>query len=151
MTTNELDVMDRLVEVIQTHLNEYLPEGYSIVPGQVILDFPDVDKMPYNVSIYVQPEYSENEPLTDCSDEVAFRLVVFVLCKRDTQSNLTRKYFTYYNSIYHLLRNNTTLDELIPRTDVISTDFYPDIEGNPNVRGSKITVATIFEKDFKGE
>lgn len=148
---NELDVMERLVEVIQNHLNEYLPEGYSIVTGQVILDFPDVDKMPYNVSIYVQPEYSEAEELTDCSDEITFRLDVFVLVKRDTQTNLTTKYFAYYNALYYLLRNNTTLDGLIPQTKIISVDFFPDIEGNPNVRGSKITVATIFEKDFKGE
>lgn len=148
---NELDVMDRLVMVIQTHLNEYLPEGYSIVADQVILDFPDVDKMPYNVSIYVQPEYSEAAALSGCSDEITFRLNVFVLVKRDTQTNLTKKYFAYYNALYYLLRNNTTLDEFISETKVLSVDFFPDIEGNPNVRGSKITVATIFEKDFKGE
>lgn len=149
---SEEDVMDRLVKVIQDHLNEFLPEGYSITDKQVILDYPpDVDRMPFSTCIYVAPEFSEASPLTNCADEISFRLVVFVICKRDTQSNLTKKYFAYYNSVYYLLRNNTTLDGFIPETKVISVDFFPDIEGNPNVRGSKISVVTIFEKDFKGD
>lgn len=145
---NEIDVTKQLVKVIQEHLNEYLPEGYSITDGQVILDFPDVDKMPYNVCFYVNPEYSEAEDSTTTSDMITFRLGVFVLVKRDTQSNLTEKYFTYYNALYYLLRNNTSLDGFIDDTKVISADFYPAIEGNPNVRGSEISIATIFEKDF---
>ena len=145
---NEIDVTKQLVKVIQEHLNEYLPEGYSITDKQVILDFPDVDKMPYNVCFYVNPEYSEAEDSTTTSDKITFRLGVFVLVKRDTQSNLTEKYFTYYNALYYLLRNNTSLDGFIDDTKVISADFYPAIEGNPNVRGSEISIATIFEKDF---
>jgi len=147
---NELDVTKQLVKVIQEHLNECLPEGYAITAKQVILDFPDVDKMPYSTSIYVYPEYSENVESTTTSDEINFRLLIFVLCKRDTQSNLTEKSFAYYNSLYYLLRNNTTLDNYIQDTKVISVNFYPDIEGNPNVRGSKIEIITNFEKDFKG-
>lgn len=151
MMISELDITKQLVKVIQDHLNEYLPEGYAIVPKQVILDFPDVDKMPYSTCIYVHPDYSEAEELTTCSDEVNFRLSCFVVCKRDTQTNLTEKYFAYYNAVYYLLRNNTSLEGTIDETKIISVDFYPAIEGNPDVRGSEISLNTIFAKDFKGE
>ena len=148
MTYNELDIMKQVVKVIQDHIEEFLPEAYSFTDEQVILDFPDVDKMPYSVCIYVNPEYSEIEPnATDC-DEVTFRLGVFVLCKRDTQSNLTEKYFTYYNALYYLLRKYTSLDGYVNETKVTDVDFYPNIEGNLNVRGSRIAIQTIFVRDF---
>lgn len=145
---NEEDVMDKMVEVIQDHLSEFLPETYTITDGQVILDYPNVDKMAFDVCVYVAPQFSEMEPSTTCSDSIDFRLSVFILCKRDSQSNLTKKYFAYYNALYYLLRNYTTLDGFIDETKVLSVDFYPSVEANPNVRGAEISISTKFEKDF---
>lgn len=145
---NELDVTNQLISVLQTHLNEYLVEGYQIEVGQVVMGPPDVDKMPFPVTIFVEPTYSQIEESTTCSDSVDFRVTIWVLCKRDTQSNLTNKQFVYYNSIYYLLRNNTSLDGFIDETKVIDADFDLAVEANPNVRGSDISLSISFEKDF---
>jgi len=145
---NELDVTNQLIKVIQNHLNEYLIEKYQISKGQVVMGAPDVDKAPFPVTIYVEPTYSQIEESTTCSDSIDFRLTIWVLCKRDTQMNLMEKQFVYYNSIYYLLRNNTSLDGFIDETKVIDADFDLAVEANPNVRGSDIQVSISFEKDF---
>ena len=145
---NELDVTNQLINVIQTHLNEYLIEKYRISKDQVVMGAPDVDKAPFPVTIYVEPTYSQIEESTTCSDSIDFRLTIWVLCKRDTQMNLMEKQFVYYNSIYYLLRNNTSLDGFIDETKVIDADFDLAVEANPNVRGSDIQVSISFEKDF---
>ena len=145
---NELDVTNQLINVIQTHLNEYLIEKYLISKDQVVMGAPDVDKAPFPVTIYVEPTYSQIEESTTCSDSIDFRITIWVLCKRDTQMNLMEKQFVYYNSIYYLLRNNTSLDGFIPETKVIDADFDLAVEANPNVRGSDIQISISFEKDF---
>lgn len=148
--TNELNVLKQLATVIETHLNEHLDKDHKIVKGQVVIDFPDVDKMPFPTTIYVQPVFSE--PLEDksatTSDTVDFTMSIFVLCKRDTQSNLVEKSFLYYNAIYYLLRTNTSLDGYVGSTRVNDSNFYAAIEGNRNVSGSEISITSEFEKDF---
>lgn len=145
---NELAITNQLIKVLQEHLNEYLIEAFQITKDQVVMGAPDVDKAPFPVTIYVEPDYSQIDGSTTCSDSIDFRLTVWVICKRDTQMNLMEKQFVYYNSIYYLLRNNTTLDGFIPETKVIDADFDLAVEANPNVRGSDIQISISFEKDF---
>lgn len=146
---NELKVLEQMVTVIETHLNEYLDETIpAISEGQVLLEFPDTDKMPFPVMFYVQPDYAEYEGQTTCADVTDFRLSVFVLCKRDTLANLTIKTYGYYNALYSLLRHNTSLDGFIDMTRINDTNFYPAVEGNPNVQGAEISVSAVFTKDF---
>lgn len=145
---NELGVTNQLISVLQNHLNEYLTKDFQIDKNQVVMGAPDVDKAPYPVTIYVEPTYSQIDESTTCSDSIDFRLTIWVLCKRDTQMNLMEKQFLYYNSIYYLLRNNTTLDGYIDETKVIDADFDLAVEANPNVRGSDIQLSISFEKDF---
>ena len=145
---NELVALKGLRDTIENHINEYLPEDLeSIGEGQVVIDYPNVDKMAFPTMFFVYPDYAEYEPSTTCSDNVDFRISVFLLCKRDTVENLIVKTYGYYNSLYHLLKDNTSLDGVIDQTRINDADF-DEIEGNPNVHGALVSVSTIFEKDF---
>lgn len=147
--TNELTVIEKMQEVIRLHLNEYLPQQLEpITDGQVDISFPDVDKMPNATMLYVTPDYAEYEDLTTCSDDAQLRISVFLLCKRDTRANLTLKTYGYYNALYELLRKDTSLDGAVTDTTIESTDFYPAVEGNPNVQGVEVSVIARFAKDF---
>ena len=147
--TNELNVLEQMVRVIGDHLNEYLDEQLPVITDkQVLLEFPDVDKMPYPVMFYVQPDYAAYESETTCSDSTDFRIAVFLLCKRDTRANLTIKTYGYYNALYELLKKNYTLYGAIAGTQIIETHFYPAVEANPNVQGVELSVSTEFTKDF---
>ena len=146
---NELKVMQQMVEVIGSHLNEYLDEELPVISDkQVLLEFPDVDKMPFPVMFYVQPDYAAYEEETTCSDKTDFRISVFIMCKRDTKANLTLKTYGYYNALYELLKTNYTLYGAIAGTQIIETHFYPAIEANANVQGVELSVSTEFTKDF---
>ena len=146
---NELKVMEKLREVIEKELNDYLDDEFQgLVPGQVLIEFPNVDKMPYPVMVYIQPDYAEYEDQTICADKATFRLAVFLLCKRDTRCNLTLKTYGYYNALYALLRHNTSLDQTVDFATVVDTNFYPAVEANPNVQGAEVSVQTVFEKNF---
>lgn len=146
---NELDIMQRMVSVIQNDLNGYLAEGLeAIVPGQVVLDIPDPDKMAYPVMFYVFSDYAEYEEHTTESDKGTFRLTVFIICKRDTQANLMVQSHGYYNALHDLLRSNTNLGGLVDFTMVESATFYPAVDANPNIRGVEVSVHTEYEIDF---
>jgi len=147
--TNELTILEKLQDVIGAQLNSYLPQDIAeISEKQVLIEFPDVDKMPYGTMFYVYPNYAEYDDLTTCSDDAYLRVSVFLLCKKDTRANLTIKTYAYYNSLYALLRKNTSLDGVATSSAIESTDFYPAVEGNPNVQGIELTVNIRFAKDF---
>ena len=146
---NELTVLTKLVEVITEDLGDYLDEQLAdIVEGQVLLEFPNVDKMPYPVMFYVQPDYAEFEDGTTCSDKETFNCSIFILCKRDTEKNLTIKTYGYYNALYNLLRKETSLQSTVGFTGINDVTFYPAIEGNPSVQGAEVSISTVFEQDF---
>ena len=147
--TNELTVLTKLADVIGTQLNSYLPQDVpEISDKQVQIEFPDVDKMPYGTMFYVTPNYAEYDDLTTCSDDAHLRASVFLICKKDTKANLTLKTYAYYNALYALLRQNTSLDDTVTSTAIESTDFYPAVEGNPSVQGIELVANIRFAKDF---
>ena len=146
---SELEIMERMVEVITEELNDHLPEGLDpIQEGQVILDIPDTDQMPYPVMFYVFPDFAEYEESTTESDKATFRLTVFILCKRDSRYNLTVKTHGYYNALYDLLRTNTDLGALVDFTTVESATFYPAVDANRDIKGAEADVRTTYEIDF---
>lgn len=146
---NELTIMKKLQEVIQTQLNSYLPSTLpTISTGNVEIDFPDIDKMPKNVMFYLQPNYADYEPLSTESDSSLFNVSVFIICKKDKQENLTEKVYGYFNALYALLRNNIGLDNTVDFVDVNNADFYPAVEGNANVKATEVGCSVRYTKDF---
>jgi len=147
---NELTVLLALQEVIITKLNDYLPEeGFpAISEGNVLIDFPIVDQMPFKTMFYIQPDYAEFEGLTTSSDASNFRISVFIVNKKDTKANLTILNYGYYNALCELLRSNRDLDGAVDFVDIENVTFYPALEANPGVRGAELSLAIRYTKDY---
>lgn len=143
---NELTVLKQLRDIIDAGLNPVTP----VTPktADVVIDFPDVDEMPFKSTVYLLPDYAEYETLATTNDRAEFRVQMFILAKRDTQANLAEKVYGIYNSIYDLLRKDMDLSGYVDFTEVRNATFYPAVEMNKNVQGIEASVAITYTKDF---
>lgn len=149
--TNELTALNALKNTIINGLNAYLPEGSiftDITSENVEIEFPIVDQMPKSVMFYLVPDYADYQGMATRSDSVEFRIKVWILVKRDSQSNLTEKYYGYQTALFQLLRTETSLGGVVDFTDINDAEFYPAVDYNPNVQGAEISVSVRYTKDF---
>lgn len=147
--TNELTIINKLKEVISRELNNYLDNEIEPINEKAVeIDAPDVDHMKYPTSIYIQPNYSSYENLTVRSDFAEGRYAVFILCKRDTQTNLTIKTLSYAKALYECLKRNPTLNEVSDFTMIESSDFFMRVEGNENIKGVEISVVVQYAMEY---
>ena len=146
---NELTILNALKTVIQTQLSGYLTDNLaSIGERNVAIDFPDTDQMPMKTMLYIQPNWANYENLSTESDLSTFGIALFIVCKKDTQENLTRKIYGYFNALYSLLRTNISLDGEVDFASITDADFYPAVEGNRNVQAIEVSIAVTYTKDF---
>lgn len=146
---NELTILNALKTVIQTQLSSYLQENLgSIGEHNVAIDFPDIDLMPMKTMLYIQPNWANYENLSTESDLSTFGIALFIVCKKDTQENLTKKTYGYFNALYELLRTNISLDGEVDFAGITDADFYPAVEGNKNVQAIEVSIAVTYTKDF---
>ena len=146
---NELTILNALAGVIQRQFSEYLTHDLApISERNVVIDFPDTDQMPMKTMLYIQPNWANYETLTTESDDSTFNIAVFVICKKDSQENLTRKVYGYYNALYRLLKTNMTLDCEVDFCSIDDADFYPAVEGNRNIQAIEVSVSVRYTKDF---
>lgn len=146
---NELTILNALAGVIQRQLSEYLT--HDLVPiseRNVVIDFPDTDQMPMKTMLYIQPNWANYENLSTESDLSIFGIAVFIVCKKDTQENLTKKTYGYFNALYELLRTNISLDGEVDFASITDADFYPAVEGNRNVQAIEVSIAVTYTKDY---
>lgn len=147
--TNELTVLEAIQSVLISNVNQYLDEGYtSLSSNNVIMEWPDVDGMKDDVTVFINGNYAEYEELATTNDQSTFTVSIFLLVKRDTISNLTTKMYRYFNGIYQALRKSMSLNGVVDFTMVTDADFFPAVEANKNVQGVEITVAVHYTKDF---
>ena len=147
---NELTVLTQLRNVIDAGLNPTPAQGEN--PPEkipVLIDFPSVDKMPARYVVYLVPDYAEYETLATTNDRAAFRVSMFILCKRAPKADLVTKVYNVYNQIYDLLRRNMDLDGVADFTEIQSSNFYPAVEMNESVQGIESTVAITYTKDYE--
>ena len=147
--TNELTVLEAIQSVLISNVNQYLDEGYtSLSSNNVIMEWPDVDGMKDDVTVFINGNYAEYEELATTNDQSTFTVSIFLLVKRDTISNLTTKMYRYFNGIYQALRKSMSLNGVVDFTMITDADFFPAVEANKNVQGVEITVAVHYTKDF---
>ncbi len=146
---NELTILNALAGVIQRQLSEYLTHDLApISERNVVIDFPDTDQMPMKTMLYIQPNWANYENLSTESDLSTFGIAVFIVCKKDTQENLTKKTYGYFNALYELLRTNISLDGEVDFASITDADFYPAVEGNRNVQAIEVSIAVTYTKDY---
>lgn len=147
--TNELTVLEAIQSVLISNVNQYLDQGYTALSSNnVIMEWPDVDSMTDDVTVFLNGNYAEYEELATINDLSTFTVSVFLLVKRDTISNLTTKMYKYFNGIYQALRKSMSLNGVVDFTMVTDADFFPAVEANKNVQGVEITLAVHYTKDF---
>ena len=147
--TNELTVLEAIQSVLISNVNQYLDQGYTTLSSNnVIMEWPDVDSMTDDVTVFLNGNYAEYEELATINDLSTFTVSVFLLVKRDTISNLTTKMYKYFNGIYQALRKSMSLNGVVDFTMVTDADFFPAVEANKNVQGVEITLAVHYTKDF---
>ena len=146
---NELSILSALKGVLQAQLNAHLEENLDQI-GQrnVAIDFPDTDQMPMKTMLYIQPNWANYEALSTESDNSVFNMAIFIVCKKDSQENLTRKVYGYFNAMYSLLKNNWSLDGEVDFTEITDADFYPAVEGNRNIQAIEVSVSVRYTKDY---
>ena len=98
--------------------------------------------------LYIQPNWADYENLSTESDFSTFGIALFIICKKDTQENLTKKIYGYFNALYSLLRTNISLDGEVDFSSITDADFYPAVEGNRNVQAIEVSIAVSYTKDF---
>ena len=146
---NELSILNALKGVLQVQLNAHLDEGMDqIGERNVAVDFPDTDQMPMKTMVYIQPNWANYETLSTESDDSTFNMAVFIVCKKDSQENLTRKVYGYFNAMYQLLKTNWSLDGEVDFTAITDADFYPAVEGNRSIQAIEASVSVRYTKDY---
>ena len=146
-----MTVIEALRQAIINGINDHLPQGEVLAPieaDNVLIDFPDTDRMPKSTMFYIQPNWAEFENLSTESDSSVFSVAVFILCKRDKEVNLTKKIYGYFNALYSLLRRNISLDGTVDFTEVTNSEFYPAVEANRSIQGVEVSVSLRYTKDF---
>lgn len=146
---DELSILNAVKDVLQAQLNANLDEGMDrIGERNVAVDFPDMDQMPMKTMLYIQPNWANYETLSTESDDSTFNLAIFIVCKKDSQENLTRKVYGYFNAMYRLLRTNWSLDGEVDFTTITDADFYPAVEGSRNIQAIEASVSVRYTKDL---
>ena len=116
---NELTILNALKTVVQTQLSSHLQENLDPI--------------------------GERNVESDLSN---FGIALFIICRKDTQENLTKKIYGYFNALYSLLRTNISLDGEVDFSSITDADFYPAVEGNRNVQAIEVSIAVSYTKDF---
>jgi len=147
--TNELTVLEALQSVLISNVNQYLQEGWTQLTNKnVIMEWPAVEDMTADATVFINGNYGEFEELTTLTDASTFTISIFLMVKRDTRANLQTKMFTYFNAIYSAIRKSMDLNHTVDFSMITDADYFPAIEANKNVSGVEITLAVHYTKDF---
>ena len=132
--TNTLEVLERVKQFISENINNYLDENnpFSVkVPkltkDNIIIDFPDIDKLPYQNCIYIIPDYMELAPQTVCTKIMQQNVKIYIFCKKDQKDNLIKRASTYFNALCQVCIKNTTLGGAGNLCELGSADYYPSV------------------------
>ena len=146
---NELTILNAMKSVMQSQLNSYLAQDLSpIGERNVAIDFPDTDQMPMKTMLYIQPNWANYDALTTESDDSTLNIAVFIICRKDSQENLTKKIYGYFNALYLLLKADMSLDGEVDFCVIDDADFYPAVEGNRNIQAIEVSITIRYTKDF---
>ena len=139
------------LQALASYWTGIAPESETaLAAGQILVDYPDVDKMPYPVMLYLIPENGANEPLTVQSDLETLSMTAYLLCKFDashkSMSDLIEEAFDYYASLATLMLVDPTAGGAFMESRIESFEFYPAITGLANSVGIEIKLNAKFER-----
>lgn len=147
--TSELDIMRGLHDVLIRDINDYTSNAVEGMDDKnIVIDYPDIDNMRKPTMIYIQPNYSDYEPLTYSADQTSFTMSVFLVAKKASSTVLQDKLFALYDGLYRLLKTNNTLDSIVAWVGVNSMEYYPQLTATETVKGIEVSIQCVFEKSW---
>ena len=149
----EMQVLQKLQEIILTHIGASVPEEDreslgAVTEKNIEIDFPDTDRMRANTMFFIQPDYENLEQLSMGSDLATMQVSVFILCKGASNQQLVQRVFGYYTALYILLRSNPTLDGFIDYTRITDMDYYPAVTAASTITAIEAGIQLQWQKDF---
>ena len=149
----EMQVLQKLQEIILTHIGASVPEEEreslgAVTEKNIEIDFPDTDRMRANTMFFIQPDYENLEQLSMGSDLATMQVSVFILCKGASNQQLVQRVFGYYTALYILLRSNPTLDGFIDYTRITDMDYYPAVTAASTITAIEAGIQLQWQKDF---
>lgn len=144
----EYNVLEQLRDYISEHLCEYYDDEDYATEFGVEIDFPNTDNMKYKTMFFIEPESVTLEDLTQVTDLAQMTASVYIFCKRDSQENLIKRVFFYFNSFYKMVRSNDTLDNFVDFTKITSSEFYPAVEATGSITCIQAYIQFTWSKDF---
>ena len=83
--TNELTVLNALQSVLIANVNQYLTEGWTqLTSKNVILEWPEVEAMTADTTVFINGNYAEYEELATINDASTFTVSVFPMVKQQS-------------------------------------------------------------------
>ena len=151
---NTLEVYDGVRDCLSRHINDYLNQNCpfditvpAIEDSQITVDFPDLDKIPYNNAIYIIPDYYEIQPQTVCTNLVTSAIKIYIFCKRDSHDNLIKRASTYFNAVCQTIMRYPNMEGAVNYAEMTIADYYPAVTASNTMAAYELNVSLryVFE------
>lgn len=145
---NTISVLEGVRKFLAENINKYIDNNNPFlgvkVPEledkNVMVDFPDIDSLPFKDTIYIIPDYFEINPQTTCSQLVDNNIKIYIFCKRDKHDNLIRRSSTYFNALCQCVIRDTTLGGTVNLAQLGSCDYYPSVTAENTISAYEINL-----------
>lgn len=131
-------------------LNDPAPET-RLTSSQIVVDYPDPDKMPYQAMVYIVPEGGSWEVLTTESVLETFSVKLYILAKSSpshtTMGAVISAVYDHFAAIVNAFNTDPTCGGSFIDTMIESYDFYPAVAGLTTSCGIETTVSLRFERN----
>lgn len=146
--SKEYDALTALRGFLAAQMAPY-PQS-DLVDAQVSIGYPDVDRMPYPVMLYIVPEGASFERLTTESLAETLNAKVYIVSKysaaHTTMSALIQASFDYFAAMVNAINTDPTCGGSFIESIVESFDYYPAVTGLTNASGIECNVSMLFER-----
>ena len=122
-----------------------------LTASQIVVDYPDPDKMPYQAMVYIVPEGGSWEVLTTESVLETFYVKLYILAKSSpshtTMGAVISAVYDHFAAVVNAFNTDPTCGGSFIDTLIESYDFYPAVSGLTTSCGIETTVSLRFERN----
>lgn len=148
---NPMTVLIGLKKCLEEHINDYTSQNNElevsipqITPDMIQIETPDIDKLKYNNTIFLVPDYQSQQPQTICTSRNDNNVKVWIFCKRDQNANLVARACCLYSSVLQVIMNHRTLDATVDLCEFTSSDFYPALTASNTMAAFEINLTCTY-------
>ena len=141
--SKEYEALTKLRDYLRAYLDP-APQP-ALADGQVVVEYPDVDSMPYSTMLYIVPEREDVEQSSMTMSRVTLAITMYVILKNQQMATMIQAAFDYLAAVQNAINKDRTLGESLAECEINAAEFYPAIVGLTNSVGIEIT-GTITDR-----